>query len=85
MSEAIIPDNAGTAGAMRRFATNANHTQPGDPAKLVRALLEIVDAKDPPTRMPCGGDAVRRIEAKNAFVARELAKWRELSSSTDAN
>ena len=29
-------------------------------------------------------DAVRRIEAKNAFVAQELARWRDLAVSTDA-
>jgi hypothetical protein len=33
----------------------------------------------------CGGsDAIRRIEAKNAFVAQELARWRDLAVSTDA-
>lgn len=85
VSETTISDYSETAGAMRRFAASANHAQPGDPAKLARALLQIVDADDPPMRMPFGGDAVRRIEAKNAFVARELTKWRELSLSTDAN
>jgi hypothetical protein len=34
--------------------------------------------------MPFGSDAIRRIEAKNAFVTRELARWRDLAVSTDA-
>jgi hypothetical protein len=34
--------------------------------------------------MPFGSDASRRIEAKNAFVARELARWRDLAVPTDA-
>ena len=85
VSEATISDYSETAGAMRRFAAGANHAQPGDPAKLARALLQIVDADDPPLRMPFGADTVRRIEAKNAFVERELAKWRELSLSTGAD
>lgn len=84
VSGAEIADYAETAGAMRHFATRANHAQPGDPAKLARAILELVDADKPPTRMPFGSDTVRRIEAKNAFVARELAAWRELALSTDA-
>jgi hypothetical protein len=33
--------------------------------------------------MPFGSDTVARIEAKNASVAEELARWRELSLSTD--
>ena len=84
VSPSQIDDYAETAGAMRSFAASANHAQPGDPAKLARALLTLVDAGDPPLRMPFGSDAVRRIETKNAFVAQELARWRDLAVSTDA-
>ncbi|EJN13768.1 hypothetical protein PMI42_02670, partial [Bradyrhizobium sp. YR681] len=34
-------------------------------------------------RLPLGSDTVERIEAKNAFVARELAGWRSVATSTD--
>ena len=34
------------------------------------------NAKNPPLRLPLGSDTVERIEAKNAFVAKELAEWR---------
>jgi NAD(P)-dependent dehydrogenase (short-subunit alcohol dehydrogenase family) len=84
VSPSRIDDYADTAGAMRNFALTANHAQPGDPAKLARALMTIVDAAEPPLRMPFGSDTVRRIEAKNAFVAEELARWRDLAVSTDA-
>lgn len=81
---AQIGDYAGTAGATRNFAVATNHAQPGDPAKLARALMTVVDADEPPLRMPFGSDTVRRIEAKNAFVAGELARWRDIAVSTDA-
>ena len=84
VSPSHIDDYADTAGAMRSFAASANHAQPGDPAKLARALMTVVDAAEPPLRLPFGSDAVRRIEAKNAAVAQELARWRDLSVSTDA-
>jgi NAD(P)-dependent dehydrogenase (short-subunit alcohol dehydrogenase family) len=84
VSPSEIADYAETAGAMRNFAAAANHAQPGDPAKLARALMTLVDADEPPLRMPFGSDAVQRIETKNAFVAQELARWRDLSVSTDA-
>jgi NAD(P)-dependent dehydrogenase (short-subunit alcohol dehydrogenase family) len=83
VSPSQIADYADTAGAMRSFAEGANHAQPGDPAKLARAILQVVDADDPPMRMPFGSDTVRRIETKNAFVAEELARWRDLAVSTD--
>jgi NAD(P)-dependent dehydrogenase (short-subunit alcohol dehydrogenase family) len=84
-SRTAIPDYAETAGAMRQFAAGANHTQPGDPAKLALAILRVVDADDPPMRLPFGSDTIRRIEAKNIFVAAELARWRDLAMSTDAD
>jgi hypothetical protein len=42
-----------------------------------------VNAKNPPLRLPLGSDTVERIEAKNSHVAKELAAWRTLSTSTD--
>jgi hypothetical protein len=67
---------------MRSFAATADHARPGDPAKLVRPLMTVVDAADPPLRMPFGSDTVRRIETKNAFVAQKVARWRDLAVST---
>jgi NAD(P)-dependent dehydrogenase (short-subunit alcohol dehydrogenase family) len=78
-----IPDYAATVGEMRNFVPAVHRNQLGDPARLAKALLKIVDDKDPPLRMPFGSDTVAVIEAKNAFVAQELAKWRELALSTD--
>ncbi len=81
---ATIEDYADTpAGAVRRIAGELNHQQPGDPARLAKALLRVVDSTEPPLRMPFGSDAVAAIEAKHAFVAEELAKWRDLAISTD--
>jgi NAD(P)-dependent dehydrogenase (short-subunit alcohol dehydrogenase family) len=78
-----IADYRETAGAMRDFAGHANHAQPGDPAKLAKAMLVLVNTAEPPVRLPFGSDTVARIESKNASVAAELARWRELSLSTD--
>jgi len=83
MSPDIIEDYAASAGATRTRAGEVSHNQPGDPAKLAGALLKMVDAKNPPLRMPFGSDTVAMIEAKNAFVAVELAAWRDLAVSTD--
>ena len=79
----VIEDYAETTGAMRQAAVSSNHKQPGDPARMAKALLRIVDAPNPPLRMPFGSDTVATIEAKNAFVAGELNNWRTLAISTD--
>jgi NAD(P)-dependent dehydrogenase (short-subunit alcohol dehydrogenase family) len=82
-SPTIIEDYAETTGALRHAMVAMNHNQPGDPQRLVKALMVIADAANPPLRMPFGSDTVAAIEAKNAFVAEELAAWRELAVSTD--
>jgi NAD(P)-dependent dehydrogenase (short-subunit alcohol dehydrogenase family) len=82
-SPTIIEDYAETTGALRHAMVGMNHNQPGDPERLAKALLVVVDAANPPLRMPFGSDTVAAIEAKNAFVAEELAAWRELAVSTD--
>ena len=83
VSPSTIGDYKETAGVMRKFAAGANHAQPGDPTKLAKALMILADLPEPPLRMPFGSDTIRRIETKNAFVAQELARWRDLSVSTD--
>ena len=84
VSPASIPDYIGTpAGNMRDFAASANHAQPGDPAKFAAGILALVNAENPPLRMPFGSDTVAVIEEQNAAVEKELAAWRELAVSTD--
>ncbi|MDX2166174.1 MAG: oxidoreductase [Deltaproteobacteria bacterium] len=78
-----IDDYAATAGAVRERAAALNHRQPGDPERLAGAFLTLVDAPNPPLRLPLGSDAVARIEQKHAFVEQELAAWRGLATSTD--
>jgi short-subunit dehydrogenase len=78
-----IEDYAATVGKTRIFAETNNRQQPGDPAKLAEALLQLVALPDPPLRLPLGPDAVRRIASKNAFVAQETERWKSLSESTD--
>lgn len=83
VSGSRIEDYAETAGAVREHAENLSHRQPGDPAKLAAALVDLGGRPDAPLRMPYGTDTVAAIEAKNAFVAQELATWRHVSVSTD--
>lgn len=82
-TEKSFPEYAETVGAMREFAASANHAQPGDPAKLSKAILKLVDSPNPPLRLPLGSDTVYKIIEKNQFVQKELDAWKELAVSTD--
>lgn len=84
ISPSAISDYKDTpAGAMRIFAGDHNHEQPGDPARLAKAMITLANAKNPPLRMPFGSDTVAAIQKKNESVAKEIAAWRDLAVSTD--
>jgi NAD(P)-dependent dehydrogenase (short-subunit alcohol dehydrogenase family) len=57
-----IADYAETSGVMRDFAGNANHRQPGDPAKLARVLVAFADAPNPP--FVCHSAAIQWLESR---------------------
>ena len=79
----VIADYDGTSGNVRRNAASMNHNQPGNPAKLAAAMVELVDASMPPLRLPLGTDTLKAIAEKNAYVEQETETWKALSASTD--
>jgi len=84
VSSASISDYVGTpAGDMRKFASAANHAQPGDPALLAKGVLTLVNAPNPPLSMPFGSDTIAVMEEKIASTTEELGRWRDLAISTD--
>jgi hypothetical protein len=58
-----------------------NGQQPGDPAKLARALLAIADQETPLPRFVAGADAIEAVEAK----ARELLAQADASRELGGN
>ncbi|WP_175912302.1 SDR family NAD(P)-dependent oxidoreductase [Burkholderia sp. BCC1640] len=60
-----------------------NHNQVGDPDKLGLALVQIANEAEPPLRFVAGADALKVVDDKLDYVAREVERWRELSHSTN--
>lgn len=58
-----------------------NGNQAGDPAKLARALVNIVDEKQPPLRFIAGKDAVAIVENKIDTLKKQTEAYRDLSIS----
>jgi hypothetical protein len=55
--------------------------QGGDPAKLAKALVTVVDPKQPPLRWVAGADAVATVEQKASELLAQVDAYRDLSSS----
>jgi NAD(P)-dependent dehydrogenase (short-subunit alcohol dehydrogenase family) len=83
VAKEVIADYDETSGNVRRRAASMNHSQPGDPEKLARAMVKLVDAEAPPLRLPLGTDTLKAIAEKNTYVTQETETWKTLSASTD--
>ncbi len=78
-----VEDYAAVTKAMRSAYNDHNHQQLGDPAKLGPALVQLVRAANPPLHLLLGSDAVKFAQDALAQRQAEIAKWRQLSVSTD--
>lgn len=58
-----------------------NGLQGGDPAKLAKALVQLVSQDEPPLRWAAGTDAVEDLEQKARRLLAQADAYRELSSS----
>ncbi|WP_326686225.1 MULTISPECIES: hypothetical protein [unclassified Streptomyces] len=70
-------------GTKRARRLHGSGRQPGDPDKAAAAVLRIVAADQPPTRLLLGPDALRLVQAGLDAFERDMLAWSELSASTD--
>ncbi|MFG3240072.1 oxidoreductase [Streptomyces sp. NPDC048157] len=68
---------------LRARRVHGSGQQPGDPDKAADAVLRIVAADRPPTRLLLGTDALRLVRAGRDAFERDMLAWAELSTSTD--
>ena len=79
--EHTIEDYAERSAAQRQWWQAQDGHQPGDPAKLARALTTIAALDPPPRRFIGGADVLALAERKIAELQDEIDAYRELSSS----
>jgi NAD(P)-dependent dehydrogenase (short-subunit alcohol dehydrogenase family) len=79
--ELSIDDYDDARAGIYAFWASMNGTQAGDPAKLARALVELVDSKEPPLRWAAGDDVVEGVEDKARLLLAQVDAHRELSTS----
>lgn len=77
-----IADYDAVMDPLRAARQAKNGNQPGDPAKAADALLALVEAESPPTRLFLGEDALGLVDQKLASMKGECDRWDTLSRST---
>ncbi len=78
-----MPDYAPVIGAIRGFMDQHTGHEPGDPNKAAKAILQLVEMKEPPLRLPLGNDAMAFLRANYQFNTAELERWADITKSTD--
>lgn len=78
-----IADYASTAGPRRKENDKTHGTQPGDPERAARALVELVRAETLPARLLLGSDALKIVSAELDAQVREIEIWKAVSAGTD--
>lgn len=77
------PEYDAVVGAAARMQREYNGRQPGDPVRAAQVILKVAAMETPPFRLPLGSDALKNIEQADRMKLEELARWRDLSVSTD--
>ena len=76
-----IDDYAHRRAEQLRWWEAQNGQQPGDPAKLARALVRVAGEQSPPRRFIAGADAIALAEQKVADLKAQIDAYHELSTS----
>jgi NAD(P)-dependent dehydrogenase (short-subunit alcohol dehydrogenase family) len=79
----VSADYEPTVGEMHRLRRATDGSQPGDPARAARIILDIVNLDEPPLRLLLGAGAVESAAKASAARAAEAEKWADVSRSAD--
>ena len=73
---------AETVGRFRRALAETDGKQPGDPKRAADAMIAVVEAENPPLRLPLGEVCLNMFRQKLARVSAELDRWQSVSLAT---
>jgi NAD(P)-dependent dehydrogenase (short-subunit alcohol dehydrogenase family) len=82
-ARAEIADYAATAGSVRRELRELSGKQPGDPARAASAIIQAVEAPDPPLHLLLGKDALRLAREKLDALRRDFDTWENVTVGAD--
>jgi len=77
------PDYRDALAFMHELRRTTNGSQPGDPARAARLIIDVVEAPEPPRRLLLGSDAVELALASAAERTEEARAWAAVSRRAD--
>jgi NAD(P)-dependent dehydrogenase (short-subunit alcohol dehydrogenase family) len=82
-AKARIADYDATAGKTREYFHTQAGKQPGDPARAVQAMIQVVESPDPPLHLILGAIAFKRFHEKLGKWDQEIAAWEQVTLGAD--
>jgi NAD(P)-dependent dehydrogenase (short-subunit alcohol dehydrogenase family) len=79
----VGPDYDASVGATNRRWEQIKGTEPGDPARAARIIVDVVALDDPPLRLLLGAGAVTSAAAASQRRAAEAEQWADRSRAAD--
>ncbi|MBC7540004.1 MAG: SDR family NAD(P)-dependent oxidoreductase [Bacteriovorax sp.] len=67
----------------REYIQKVDGNQPGDPVRASKAMIELVNQRNPPLRIPFGKIALERINLKMKTFSDDLKIWEKTILETD--
>ncbi len=83
IAKQVIPDYSASSGMRRANLKNVDGKQKGDPARAAEAIIQAVEAPNPPLRLALGLEALRGMREKVAGVMQEWSAWESVSLAAD--
>jgi NAD(P)-dependent dehydrogenase (short-subunit alcohol dehydrogenase family) len=78
-----IPDYDALFDPIRATRQANSGNQLGDPARAAKALLQVLDADNPPVHLVLGTDALRLIQEGQKRLNDDVTAWADLTASTN--
>ncbi len=82
-AKTVIADYAATVGPRRKENDKTGGTQPGDPDRAARTIIEVVEGSSLPVRLLLGSDAIQVVGAEVKAQRKGIGDWQALSVGTD--
>lgn len=79
----IIEDYKETAGANKSTIRGYSGNQPGDPVRAAKAIVQAVEAENPPLHLLLGRAALRGARAKVEVLKTDFDAWSEVTEGAD--
>lgn len=82
-SKVVIDDYATTAGKNRSDIRAISGHQAGDPVRAAKAMIQVVEAENPPLRLLLGAAALKGARIKLEELKNDFDTWSEVTEGAD--